>query len=93
MRVSFAAALLVFAATMNDEHFASAAEPLPPPNYDEAKVGNDPLPDLLTYVDGSKVTDVAAWTTKRRPELLELYRSEMFGRCAAEAGRSEVRSR
>jgi hypothetical protein len=72
--------LMAILFSMNDEHFADAADPLPPPNYDEAKVGDYTLPDLLTCVDGSKVKDVAAWTMYRRPELLELYRSQMFGR-------------
>lgn len=56
-----------------------AAEPRPGINYDEAKVGSVVLPDVLTCTDGSKVADASTWQAKRRPELLELFRSQMHG--------------
>lgn len=49
-------------------------------NYDEAKVGEYILPDALACADGSRVTDAATWTQKRRAEILELYRENIFGR-------------
>ena len=49
-------------------------------NYDEEKVGHFYLPDPLTMVDGAKVKTADDWKTKRRPEILELYRKHMFGR-------------
>ena len=52
-------------------------------NYDESKVGSFTLPDSLTCIDGTKVTDAKTWTSKRRPELLELFRSQMHGRSPA----------
>lgn len=54
-----------------------------PANYDEAQAGNLPLPDLLTNADGTQVTSAEQWLEKRRPELLELFRKEMFGRNVA----------
>ena len=35
-------------------------------NYDEAKVGNLPLPDPLICLDGSKVTDAKTWASGLR---------------------------
>jgi hypothetical protein len=63
-------------------------------NYDEAKVQKYALPDVLTLRDGSKVRDAKTWNERRRPEILELYRSEVFGRnpAAVPALRSEVTS-
>lgn len=49
-------------------------------NYDESKVGNYTLPDPLVCNDGSRVTTPEMWFDKRRPEILEAYRSEIFGR-------------
>ncbi len=49
-------------------------------NYDEAKVGNFTLPELLICADGSRVTNSETWLQKRRPEILELYRENIFGR-------------
>src|SRR5690349_13698972 len=49
-------------------------------NYDEEKVGTYYLPDPLTMVDGARVKTADDWKTKRRPEILELYRKHMFGR-------------
>lgn len=49
-------------------------------NYDEAKVGDYILPDPLVCADGSRVTNSEMWLQKRRPEILELYRENIFGR-------------
>ena len=63
--------------------FAIAAQQRPAANYDEAKVPQFTLPDPLVLANGDRVRDVKTWTTKRRPEILDLYRTEMFGRSAA----------
>lgn len=52
-------------------------------NYDEAKVGDYVLPDPLVCNDGSRVTNSETWFNKRRPEILEAYRAEIFGRSSA----------
>ncbi len=62
-----------------------SAMPASATNYDEAKVGNYTLPDPLVCNDGARVTDTATWFAKRRPEILESYRAEIFGR-SPEAG-------
>jgi hypothetical protein len=51
-----------------------------PINYDEAKVGNYTLPDPLVTQAGEKVTTPEQWREKRRPELLELFRTHVYGR-------------
>lgn len=38
------------------------------------------LPDPLVATDGTKITTPAEWWQKRRPELLELFTREMYGR-------------
>lgn len=37
------------------------------------------LPDILTFSNGERVTDVASWE-KRRSEILEELQNEMYGR-------------
>lgn len=54
-----------------------------PPNYDESKVGTLPLPDPLRCSDGTLVGDAQAWRERRRPELLECFASEVYGRTPA----------
>src|SRR5215207_2762876 len=49
-------------------------------NYDEAKVPKYSLPDPLTLANGQKVTDAKTWRDKRRPEILEIFTTQMFGR-------------
>ena len=49
-------------------------------NYDESKVPAYELPELLQLNDGTPVKDAAAWNEKRRGEVLELFRSEVYGR-------------
>ena len=48
-------------------------------NYDESKVPQYVLPDVLTCSDGSKVTDRKQWEKKRRPELLRMLGAEEYG--------------
>ncbi len=48
-------------------------------NTDESKVPQYTLPELLVTLDGRKVTDANTWRQVRRPEVLELFRSQMFG--------------
>jgi hypothetical protein len=48
--------------------------------YDERNVPKYVLPDPLVASDGTKVTDATTWLTKRRPEVLELFRTYVYGR-------------
>ncbi|MGL5098311.1 MAG: acetylxylan esterase [Planctomycetia bacterium] len=38
------------------------------------------LPDPLLAADGSKIETAEAWRAKRRPELMKLFETEMYGR-------------
>jgi hypothetical protein len=49
-------------------------------NYDESKVPKFKLPDPLEMEDGTRVTTAGVWRTKRRPELLELFKKHVYGR-------------
>lgn len=49
-------------------------------NYDEAKVPKYTLPDPLVMSDGTRVIDAKMWQEKRRPEILELFRTHVYGR-------------
>ncbi|HEY1113913.1 MAG TPA: hypothetical protein VGE66_10135 [Chitinophagaceae bacterium] len=49
-------------------------------NYDEAKAGAYTLPDPLVLNNGQRVTSAKDWWNKRRPEILEYYRNEVYGK-------------
>lgn len=50
-------------------------------NYDESKANPFPtLPDPLTLKDGKKVTTASVWWSKRRPEIVEDFDREIYGR-------------
>ena len=50
-------------------------------NYDESKANPYPnLPDPLTLNNGKKVTTAADWWNKRRPEIVEDFDREVYGR-------------
>lgn len=50
------------------------------PNYDEAAVPAYTLPDPLIAADGTAVTTPAQWMNERRPEILRLFESEVYGK-------------
>ena len=50
-------------------------------NYDEAVANPCPqLPDILTTKDGKKVTTSDMWWKQRRPEIVEEFEREVYGR-------------
>jgi hypothetical protein len=49
-------------------------------NYDEQKVPDYTLPDPLVMPDGAKVTDAGTWKSRRRAQILELFRKYVYGR-------------
>jgi hypothetical protein len=50
-------------------------------NYDESKANPYPtLPDPLVLSNGKKVTAAKAWWSQRRPEIVELFDREVYGR-------------
>ena len=49
-------------------------------NLDESKVGPYTLPDPLLLADGRKVVTSAQWNQERRPELLHLFETHVYGK-------------
>src|SRR5678815_1459755 len=50
-------------------------------NYDESKANPYPnLPDPLVLKNGKKVTSAKAWWDQRRPEIVEDFDREVYGR-------------
>ena len=51
--------------------------------YDEAKVPKFTLPEVLALRSGERVRDAKSWNTRRRPEILAVYQTEVFGKSPA----------
>jgi hypothetical protein len=51
-----------------------------PVNYDESKVGAYTLPDPLKLNNSKPVHDAKTWNQKRRPEIVEMFETQQFGR-------------
>ena len=49
-------------------------------NYDESKVPTYTLPDPLVDSEGNRITKAKAWTAKRKPEILRLFREHVYGK-------------
>ncbi len=49
-------------------------------NLDESKVAPYALPDPLAMQSGKKVANKKQWMNKRRPELLRLFETEVYGK-------------
>src|SRR5262245_21504520 len=57
-------------------------------NYDESKANPYPtLPDPLVRKNGEKVTTPETWWTRRRPEIVEDFYREIYGRVPKETPR------
>jgi hypothetical protein len=55
-----------------------------PANYDEAKANPFPdLPEAMTLKNGKKVTSPEMWWNQRRPEIVEDFDREIYGRVPA----------
>lgn len=52
----------------------------PEANYDEAKVSQFTLPDPLVMTNGERVASAQAWQERRRPEILRLFETHVYGR-------------
>jgi hypothetical protein len=49
------------------------------PNYDEAKVPEYTLPDVLKTLDGKIVRNKKVWEQSRRQEILKLFENQIYG--------------
>ena len=52
----------------------------PEVNYDENAIKPYVLPEVLNMENGNKVKSVSDWEQKRRPEILEIYTEQVFGK-------------
>lgn len=58
-------------------------------NYDESKVGQYALPELLVTEEGSEVKTSTDWETKRRGEILALFEEHVYGKLPTDFDRIE----
>ena len=79
------ATLFVIAAVFALPPAAGAQPTGPDVNYDESRVGDLPLPDPLVAW-GTNIQDGPTWSERRRPEILELFRSQVYGRTPGASG-------
>jgi hypothetical protein len=77
MRSFFA---LVLLALLFVPSVGSAQEASFKPNYDETQVPVYDLPNPLVMNNGKKVKNNRQWVEDRRPEILELFTKEVYGR-------------
>ena len=76
----------IVAATLCLFALSSAAFADPPEtNYDESKIAPYVLPDPLIANDGTRVTDVVTWESKRRPEIVKLFEDHVYGKTPGSA--------
>jgi hypothetical protein len=79
MRTSMTRSTLILGMALAIVPASAGAQP-PGTNYDETKVGNSTLPDPLVAGDGERVTSADMWKTRRRPELLHLFETYVYGK-------------
>lgn len=56
-----------------------ATQVIPPANYDEALIEPYTLPSALISCAGEMIDSIEKWETVRRPELLELFATHLYG--------------
>jgi hypothetical protein len=62
-------------------------------NYEESQVPEYVLPDPLRMESGRRVKTVEDWRSRRRPELLKLFETHVYGRTPAAPSRMEFKVR
>ena len=60
-------------------------------NAAEPVIWKGEVPDALTSASGRKIATVQEWETIRKPELLELFSREVYGRSPRAPGKAEFR--
>lgn len=60
-------------------------------NYEESLVPDYILPEILLTASGEKITNQSDWISKRRPEILQLFRDHVYGNIPE--GKIDVSSR
>lgn len=55
-----------------------------PANYDESKIPDYTLPDPLELSRGKKITTSKVWEKERRPEILSLFKEQVYGKIPGE---------
>ncbi len=48
-------------------------------NYDEAAIAPYQLPEILTTENGAEIENTHDWEQKRRPEILQLFKDQVYG--------------
>ncbi len=74
---------VVLASLLTAPLAVSAPPPEPqsdPGITDESLVPDYTLPDPLVLADGTRVRDAESWRTQRRPEILRLFETHVYGR-------------
>lgn len=59
--------------------------------YEESKVPEYKLPDVLTRFKGGKVKSEKTWFKKQRPEIMKLFTNEVYGKVPGILGISEIK--
>jgi hypothetical protein len=74
------AAITLAALTLGSAALAQSSQAKTEFNYEESKVPAYSLPPLLKLENGQPVTDAKTWHKKRRPEILSLFETHVYGR-------------
>lgn len=61
------------------------------PNYDESKIPAFKMPDPLRSFNGRKIKNAKKWEKKRRPELLQFFNQNVYGKIPGELNISEYK--
>ena len=73
-------AIMVFTSILFISFFSTPTLQAQEPNYDESKVPNYTLPNLLSCLDSTPVRDKRTWQLVRRPEIIALFEEHVYGR-------------
>jgi hypothetical protein len=76
MRVTFFLSLMLMSTALESSTESAPFEA----NYDEAKAGEFELPTPFKSLDGRSIGTTEDWNRLRRPEIVELFKKEMYGR-------------
>jgi len=79
MKIQFPLIVLLFCYSINLIHAQTYEGKFLDANYDESKIPEYALPDILKSFDGKQIKTIGDWEKTRKPEIIHFFEQNIYG--------------